>query len=298
MATTTFKVRYQGRLEKVQVPSRGVVRDVLAAAAATFKLPSSLVGMSLLSKNATLDLDNPVRYSGLPQNASLELRVKERVAPRGGASSSSSGSSSSASSSSGASLAFPPPASSAAASASASAASVADMDTSGVGDIAAPSSTTAAFAFPATATSSASSASSSASAAAPPPLPTDPAAMVAAAERSLGALTGALFDADARVAVKTLMSLVGNLISRPGDPTRRIVRLGNKNVHARCGRYPAAVALLENTGFRRRSVSAAEASESKDGKGPAAGETVLRVDEVRVWGEGEAGRGIGAARSV
>ena len=296
MATTTFKVRYQGRLEKVQVPSRGVVRDVLAAAAATFKLPSSLVGMSLLSKNATLDLDNPVRYSGLPQNASLELRVKERVAPRGGASSSSSGSSSSASSSSGASLAFPPPASSAAA--SASAASVADMDTSGVGDIAAPSSTTAAFAFPATATSSASSASSSASAAAPPPLPTDPAAMVAAAERSLGALTGALFDADARVAVKTLMSLVGNLISRPGDPTRRIVRLGNKNVHARCGRYPAAVALLENTGFRRRSVSAAEASESKDGKGPAAGETVLRVDEVRVWGEGEAGRGIGAVRSV
>jgi hypothetical protein len=121
--------------------------------------------------------------------------------------------------------------------------------------------------------------------------------MVAAAERSLGALTGALFDADARVAVKTLMSLVGNLISRPGDPTRRIVRLGNKNVHARCGRYPAAVALLENTGFRRRSVSAAEASESKDGKGPAAGETVLRVDEVRLWGEGGARRGIGAVRS-
>ena len=165
------------------------------------------------------------------------------------------------------------------------------MDTSGVGDIAVPSSTAAAFAFPATATSS------SASAAAPPPLPTDPAAMVAAAERSLGALTGALFDADARVAVKTLMSLVGNLISRPGDPTRRIVRLGNKNVHARCGRYPAAVALLENTGFRRRSVSAAEASESKDGKGPAAGETVLRVDEVRLWGERGARRGIGAVRS-
>ena len=343
MSGTPFKVRGpSGRTVTVKVPPTKSCREIVLAACRGLGLSTDgAASASLIHKGKALDLDNPVRFSGLSQNASLELRIAERPASSGrqggGSSSSSSGSGTGGGSSGGSGgkarvcvrmagglrfeALFPPAATSlsgvlrnfAECSAAAPPGSVptvtvarkrytgqdelesttlASLGITGGSSVAMnltfsqpPAAAPAAARPPAAAapalaaaaakeeeeeesksaaqheTSSGGSDAATMEAAAGKQSEQDasssssssssPRKSLAPAEAALGGMLEALFSADARVAVKTLTTLVSNVLSRPGDPSRRTVKLENKNFDSRVGRHPTAVAFLESLGFRR-----------------------------------------------
>ena len=48
-----------------------------------------------------------------------------------------------------------------------------------------------------------------------------------------------------RAGIKTLFSLLDNVLKNPGDASKRSINLGNDKFRERCGRFPAAVAYLK-----------------------------------------------------
>ena len=93
--------------------------------------------------------------------------------------------------------------------------------------------------------SSAPSATSDATAAAPT------ASVGPDAQRAaLKVMCAGLFDADSKGVVATLLKLVCNLLSRPGDPGKRRINGSNAAFRRRVGQQPGGVAFLRACGFR------------------------------------------------
>lgn len=69
------------------------------------------------------------------------------------------------------------------------------------------------------------------------------------ARRAIARLRASVFDADAKVALSTLLVILDNVVREPGNQRLRSLRLANPRFHEAVGRHPAAVDVLRAAGF-------------------------------------------------
>ena len=82
-----------------------------------------------------------------------------------------------------------------------------------------------------------------------PAAPLTPAEVGAAASAAVAGLRELAFDADASVALLTLVRVLDNVLARPADASVRRIRLANAACQARVARFPPAVDALRAAGF-------------------------------------------------